>query len=177
MLNNSTLTPPHVEQCQQTLHDSAPPTRVVESKCTDFPVGQRVLVAAGWRDKAVVTPSEKPGGAPVVPIPADSPVSGSHYLGVVGMTGLTAYCAVHDIMQPKKGDAMVVSGAAGAVGSVVGQVSGAYPQGTWGRGPSVSQGKMEVIVYHSTGRNAVMTSLSGNSVIYVTDMMRRKSFS
>ena len=79
-------------------------------------------MAAGWRDRSVVAADGKPGGAPVVPLPDGSPVSYSHYLGVIGMTGLTAYCAVHDILRPKTGDVMVVNGAAGAVGSVVGQL-------------------------------------------------------
>jgi NADPH-dependent curcumin reductase CurA len=45
------------------------------------------------------------------------------YLGVLGMTGLTAYFALLDVGQPKEGDAVVVSGAAGAVGSVAGQIA------------------------------------------------------
>jgi len=96
--------------------------RVVSSRCADLAEGQRVLVACGWRDRCVVTPADKPGGLPVVPLPAAAPVSPSHYLGVVGMTGLTAYCAVHDLLRPRQGDVLVVNAAAGAVGSVVGQV-------------------------------------------------------
>ncbi|WP_405382263.1 NADP-dependent oxidoreductase [Maribacter sp. LLG6340-A2] len=46
----------------------------------------------------------------------------SAYLGIVGMTGLTAYLGLHEIGKPKKGETLVVSGAAGAVGSVVGQI-------------------------------------------------------
>ena len=46
----------------------------------------------------------------------------SAYLGVLGMTGLTAYFGLTKIGQPKKGETLVVSGAAGAVGSIVGQL-------------------------------------------------------
>ena len=46
----------------------------------------------------------------------------SAYLGIVGMTGLTAFLGLHEIGKPKKGETLVVSGAAGAVGSVVGQI-------------------------------------------------------
>ncbi|CAM3606164.1 NADP-dependent oxidoreductase [Zobellia roscoffensis] len=46
----------------------------------------------------------------------------STYLGVLGMTGLTAYLGLTEIGKPKKGETLIVSGAAGAVGSVVGQI-------------------------------------------------------
>lgn len=46
----------------------------------------------------------------------------SAYLGVLGMTGLTAYLGLTEIGKPKKGETIVVSGAAGAVGSIVGQI-------------------------------------------------------
>ncbi|WP_313503054.1 NADP-dependent oxidoreductase [Kaistella carnis] len=46
----------------------------------------------------------------------------SNYLGVLGMTGLTAYFGLTEIGKPKKGETLVVSGAAGAVGSIVGQI-------------------------------------------------------
>jgi len=46
----------------------------------------------------------------------------SAYLGILGMTGLTAYLGLTEIGKPKAGETLVVSGAAGAVGSVVGQI-------------------------------------------------------
>ncbi|WP_434036001.1 NADP-dependent oxidoreductase [Formosa sp. 4Alg 33] len=46
----------------------------------------------------------------------------SAYLGVLGMTGLTAFLGLHEIGKPKAGETLLVSGAAGAVGSVVGQI-------------------------------------------------------
>lgn len=47
----------------------------------------------------------------------------SAYLGILGMTGLTAYFGLLDIGRPKEGETVVVSGAAGAVGSTVGQIA------------------------------------------------------
>src|SRR5690606_30103143 len=47
----------------------------------------------------------------------------SAYLGVLGMTGLTAYVGLTEIGKPKSGETVVVSGAAGAVGSVAGQIA------------------------------------------------------
>jgi NADPH-dependent curcumin reductase CurA len=47
----------------------------------------------------------------------------SYYLGILGMPGLTAYFGLLDIGQPKSGETVVISGAAGAVGSVVGQIA------------------------------------------------------
>lgn len=46
----------------------------------------------------------------------------STYLGILGMTGLTAFLGLYEIGKPKKGETLLVSGAAGAVGSVVGQI-------------------------------------------------------
>ncbi|WP_069660094.1 NADP-dependent oxidoreductase [Arcticibacter eurypsychrophilus] len=52
----------------------------------------------------------------------DDGTSLTAYLGILGMTGLTAYCGLLEIGKPKAGETLVVSGAAGAVGSVVGQI-------------------------------------------------------
>ncbi len=45
------------------------------------------------------------------------------YLGLLGMTGMTAYGSLHEIGQPKKGDVILISAAAGAVGQMVGQIA------------------------------------------------------
>jgi NADPH:quinone reductase len=52
-----------------------------------------------------------------------SKISSSAYLGVLGMTGLTAYLGLSEIGKPQKNETLVVSGAAGAVGSIVGQIA------------------------------------------------------
>ncbi|KAF1829095.1 NAD(P)-binding protein [Decorospora gaudefroyi] len=90
---------------------------IVASKSKKFPVGTYATAMCGWSEYAVlaekhVEPLDLPEGA----VPTDA-------LGVLGMTGLTAYFGILDIGQVKAGDFVVVSGAAGATGSVVGQIA------------------------------------------------------
>jgi NADPH-dependent curcumin reductase CurA len=90
---------------------------VVASTDDAFPVGATVLHGLGWRDYALLDA----GRARIVD-PAAAPTL-SAYLGVLGMPGLTAYVGLLDIAQFREGDTVFVSGAAGAVGSVVGQIA------------------------------------------------------
>jgi len=96
----------------------APATgRVEESRHPDFRAGEFVTGLFGWQDYAVVDV-----GAIQRKVPATGlPISTS--LGVLGLNGLTAYFALLDVGQPRKGDTVVVSTAAGAVGSCVGQIA------------------------------------------------------
>ncbi|HET9631702.1 MAG TPA: NADP-dependent oxidoreductase [Terrabacter sp.] len=89
---------------------------VTESRADGIEVGAHVLHGLGWREEAVLDAS----GVRVV----DTSVApASAYLGVLGMTGLTAYAGLTRVAGLKEGDVVFVSGAAGAVGSVVGQVA------------------------------------------------------
>ena len=88
---------------------------VLESKADGFAPGDRVSGALGWRTHAVAKPKE------LQKIPADPPLP--LFLGPLGMTGLTAYFGLLNIGQPKAGETVLVSAAAGAVGSVVGQIA------------------------------------------------------
>jgi NADPH-dependent curcumin reductase CurA len=90
---------------------------VVASANPDLAVGDLVLHNLGWRDMALVPDK---GARRVEPIEGVSP---SAYLGILGMPGLTAYVGLLDIAEFKPGDAVFVSGAAGAVGSVAGQIA------------------------------------------------------
>jgi NADPH:quinone reductase len=90
--------------------------RVVESKNEKFAVGDIVDVYMGWQEYVVSN-----GKAIRKLDPALAPVSTA--LGVLGMTGLTAYFGLLDVCNPKAGETVVVSGAAGAVGSIVGQIA------------------------------------------------------
>ncbi len=89
---------------------------VEESRAEGFAVGDHVLHGLGWREVAVLDAS----GARVVDV---SVAPASAYLGVLGMTGLTAYVGLTRIAQVQPGDVVFVSGAAGAVGSAVGQIA------------------------------------------------------
>ena len=89
---------------------------VVESNSNDFARGNFVVGNLGWQDYSVAGEKEvrkiNPDIAPV-----------STALGVLGMPGLTAYFGLLDIGKPKRDETVVVSGAAGAVGTVVGQIA------------------------------------------------------
>lgn len=89
---------------------------VVESKHDDFKAGDFVTAGTGVQEYAVIDGKEVVKVDPsFVPLPA--------YLGTLGMSGLTGYFGLLDTGQPKEGETVVVSGAAGAVGSVVGQIA------------------------------------------------------
>ena len=90
--------------------------RVVASKNPQFAVGDHVNGLLGVQEYAYSTGQ---GLAKVDPKLAPLPL----YLGTLGMTGLTAYFGLLDVGQPKAGDTVVVSGAAGAVGAMVGQIA------------------------------------------------------
>lgn len=92
--------------------------RVERSRHPDFRPGDYVTGMFGWQDYAAV--DSKAIQRKVVPI--DLPISTS--LGVLGLNGLTAYFGLLDVGQPKPGETVVVSTAAGAVGSCVGQIAG-----------------------------------------------------
>ncbi|ELZ97007.1 oxidoreductase [Haloferax mucosum ATCC BAA-1512] len=89
---------------------------VVESESEQYDVGDFVTGEGTWADYSVMDADDV---APVDPTVADLPA----YLGVLGMPGRTAYFGLLDVGEPTPGDTVVVSGAAGAVGSVVGQIA------------------------------------------------------
>ena len=96
---------------------SAAVARVEVSRNSEFLPGDHVTGMFGWQDYAVVDAKaieRKLGGSGL-------PISTS--LGVLGINGLTAYFALLGIGQPKAGETVVVSTAAGAVGSCVGQIA------------------------------------------------------
>ncbi len=91
--------------------------RVVESKNPKFRrVGDVVDIYMGWQEYVVSN-----GRGLRKLDPSIAPVSTA--LGVLGMTGMTAYFGLLDVCNPKPGETVVVSGAAGAVGSIVGQIA------------------------------------------------------
>lgn len=90
--------------------------QVEESQSDLFKKGDFVLGSLAWQEYSIAKDNSvrkiDPSLAPV-----------SAYLSVLGMTGLTAYFGLLDIGKPKEGETVVVSGAAGAVGSIVGQIA------------------------------------------------------
>ncbi|WRZ93126.1 NADP-dependent oxidoreductase [Streptomyces sp. NBC_01007] len=89
---------------------------VIASNAEGIEVGDHVLHFLGWREYAVVDAKQA-----VKVDPEAAPLS--TYLGVLGMTGLTAYAGLLRTASFKEGDSVFVSGAAGAVGSQVGQIA------------------------------------------------------
>ncbi|MEU2760846.1 NADP-dependent oxidoreductase [Streptomyces sp. NPDC007094] len=89
---------------------------VIASNAEGFAVGDHVLHGLGWREIA-----DLPARHAVKVDAGIAPLSA--YLGVLGMPGLTAYAGLFEVASFKEGDAVFVSGAAGAVGSQVGQMA------------------------------------------------------
>jgi NADPH-dependent curcumin reductase CurA len=90
--------------------------RIERSNDPNFKPGDLVESMNGWRE-AFVTPSVAVQKLPPANVPPQA------YLGVLGMPGMTAYTSFHRIGEPKAGDTVFVSGAAGAVGSAVCQIA------------------------------------------------------
>src|SRR6185503_7536868 len=91
--------------------------RIEASRDSRFREGEFVTGQFGWQDYAVVDPTI------VIRRVTDRELPLSTALGVLGMNGLTAYFGLLDIGEPKPGETVVVSTAAGAVGSCVGQIA------------------------------------------------------
>jgi NADPH-dependent curcumin reductase CurA len=88
---------------------------VVESRVDHLNPGDLVFADTGWQEFAVVKASG------LSPIPRMEPLT--HLLSVYGVAGLTAYFGLLECGQPKAGETVVVSAAAGSVGSIVGQIA------------------------------------------------------
>ena len=91
--------------------------RIVESNAPGFSAGELVYGWFGWQERGVV-----PASAIIRKVP-DNGLSPSLSLGVLGINGVTAYLAMTGIGKPKPGDTVLVSTAAGSVGSAAGQIA------------------------------------------------------
>jgi NADPH-dependent curcumin reductase len=89
---------------------------VVESRSPKFQPGDKVVGMGGWQEYSVAN-ADQPGSLRKVDT---THVPLSHYLGAVGMPGVTAWYGLMKIIEPKAGQTMVVSAATGAVGSAFG---------------------------------------------------------
>jgi NADPH-dependent curcumin reductase CurA len=92
---------------------------VVKSNSARYKEGDRVSGLTGWQDYCIADE----GLRAMSVLPKDLPVDLPVMLGACGMTGLTAYFGLLELGRPKPGETVVVSAAAGAVGSVVGQIA------------------------------------------------------
>lgn len=92
---------------------------VVESTSSEFKPGDHISGMMGWAEYAVL--GSQDFIVPVKPLP--NGLDETHYLGAFGLTGLTAYFGLVKIAEIKEGEGVLVSGAAGATGSMVVQLA------------------------------------------------------
>ncbi|MDE2607626.1 MAG: NADP-dependent oxidoreductase, partial [Burkholderiales bacterium] len=92
---------------------------VVESRSPKFAAGDKVVGMGGWQEYSVVS-ADQPGMLRKVDT---THVPLSHYLGAVGMPGVTAWYGLNRIIEPKAGQTVVVTAASGAVGSALGALA------------------------------------------------------
>ena len=91
---------------------------VVESKSSNFKKGDMVITSTGWSEYAVLPAKQL---RPATDLP--NGLSKTHYLGALGLTGLTAYFGLTEVGGLTKDDVLVVSGAAGATGMMAVQIA------------------------------------------------------
>ncbi len=91
---------------------------VIESRTKEFKKGDKIVGLTGLQEFAVVDTNKKHTFQKVPPVPF---LADTAFLGVLGVTGLTAFFGM-EIGAPKKGETLVVSAAAGATGSIAGQI-------------------------------------------------------
>jgi NADPH-dependent curcumin reductase CurA len=92
--------------------------RVAESRHPAHPVGEWRMARLAWEERSLTDASDF-----LVPVPRDTKYPRSFYLGVLGDTGLSAYFGLVDHAAIKPGETVLVSAAAGAVGSIAGQLA------------------------------------------------------
>jgi NADPH-dependent curcumin reductase CurA len=90
---------------------------VIESRTDAYRPGQLLFGMTGWQDYVIADAGEK--AMTVLPDGVPPGIA----IGILGVTGMTAYFGVTDVGQIKEGDVVVVSGAAGATGSAAGQIA------------------------------------------------------
>ncbi|XP_050533613.1 prostaglandin reductase 1-like [Daktulosphaira vitifoliae] len=100
--------------------------KVIESKNQKYQMGQLVFCQIGWRSHSIINPNnltERDSMPTFYMLPDFGSLSPSLGLGVLGMPGNTALFGFLNICDPKPGETVVISGAAGAVGCHVGQIA------------------------------------------------------
>ncbi len=139
---------------------------VLESKSNHFKTGAIVLGNLPWKEKMIAIDKN-------IKKIESTVESVTYYLGILGMTGLTAYFGLMHIGKPKAGETVMISGAAGAVGMVVGQIAkiqGAHVFGIAGSDEKAKMLKEEfgfdgVINYKTTtNMNTAIATMCPNGV-------------
>lgn len=121
--------------------------KILDSKNPKFPVGSHICGSLGWTTHSIFNPNEIK--QPVKPylLPNFGKLSSSLALGVLGLSGNTAYFGFNEILTPKKGEVVVVSTAAGGVGTHVvqlAQIAGCHVIGLTGSNEKVEWLKNEL---------------------------------
>lgn len=88
---------------------------VEQSRDPAFPEGSHVLSNMGWRSRFLAQPEQ------LAPVSSDIPLH--WHLGILGLTGVTAYLGIEEVLAPRAGETMFISGASGAVGSIAVQLA------------------------------------------------------
>lgn len=100
--------------------------RVIESSDPKYPLGSYVWCYFGWRDFTIFNSADNNKNPDSIPPYIIKPIDNiplSTSLGALGMTGISAYFGLIELCRPKPNETIVVSGAAGAVGNIVGQIA------------------------------------------------------
>jgi len=92
---------------------------IIESRHPDFKKGDKVSGLTGFQEYALITGKETRGFQKLPSIPFLSDIN---FLNILGINGMTAYFGLLDLAKPQSGETLVVSAAAGATGSIVGQL-------------------------------------------------------
>ncbi|XP_002731696.1 prostaglandin reductase 1-like [Saccoglossus kowalevskii] len=97
--------------------------KVIQSRNTNYATGSHVLTTnkVGWRSHTISRGGQDDIESQLEHYPAQIPLCKA--MGILGMVGMTSYFGFIDICTPKEGETVVVNGAAGAVGSIVGQIA------------------------------------------------------
>ncbi|CAK1551192.1 unnamed protein product [Leptosia nina] len=99
--------------------------KIMASRHDSYPVGCHIVASLGWRTHTVFKPEIpfQTESLPVVRVPDISPHPLSLSLGMLDMPGNTAHFGITESLKPKAGEIVVITGAAGAVGSHAGQIA------------------------------------------------------
>ncbi|KAL8865483.1 MAG: hypothetical protein Q9174_006862 [Haloplaca sp. 1 TL-2023] len=92
-------------------------SKILASTSPDFQAGEKVLASSGWSEYSVM------GADKVQRLPEVEGVGETQFLGALGTTGMTAWFGITEVVKAGKEDTVVVSGAAGATGSMVVQIA------------------------------------------------------